>query len=115
MRKSGAGLRFGDNRFYRCSPAPAGFRISEIKYATQSSPAMVCKDLAILGSQIPDRVQPPDPMGYVQALQCPHGQAHVGVLDHSQSAEDLVARAIQQNGSWRNRRAHANKRGPNGA
>src|ERR1700733_7108296 len=48
-------------------------RISEIKHSTQSSPPVVFKDLVIVGSQIPDRVQLPDPVGYVQAF-----NAHTG-------------------------------------
>jgi quinoprotein glucose dehydrogenase len=42
-------------------------RISDIRDATQSSPPVVYRDLVIVGSQVPDRVQLPDPIGYVQA------------------------------------------------
>src|SRR5437773_4768091 len=43
-------------------------RISDIKHVTQSSPPVVYKDLVIMGSQIPDRVQFADPVGQVQAF-----------------------------------------------
>src|SRR4029453_15428454 len=43
-------------------------RISDIRNATQSSPPVVYQDLVIVGSQVPDRVQLPDPIGYVQAF-----------------------------------------------
>jgi glucose dehydrogenase len=48
-------------------------RISDMKHATQSSPPVIYKDLVILGSQVPDRVQMADPVGYVQAF-----DAHTG-------------------------------------
>ena len=38
-------------------------RISDIRHVTQSSPPVVYKDLVIVGSQVPDRVQLPDPVG----------------------------------------------------
>jgi quinoprotein glucose dehydrogenase len=38
-------------------------RISDIRHATQSSPPVIYGDLVIVGSQVPDRVQLPDPMG----------------------------------------------------
>src|SRR5688572_12965846 len=37
-------------------------RLSDIKHATQSSPPVVYRDLVIVGSQVPDRVQLPDPV-----------------------------------------------------
>jgi quinoprotein glucose dehydrogenase len=43
-------------------------RISDITHATQSSPPIVYRNLVIVGSQVPDRVQLPDPVGYVQAF-----------------------------------------------
>jgi quinoprotein glucose dehydrogenase len=49
-------------------------RLSEEKHATQSSPPTVYKDLVIVGSQIPDRVQLPDPVGYVQAFNARSGK-----------------------------------------
>ena len=49
-------------------------RISDITHATQSSPPVVYRDLVIVGSQVPDRVQLPDPMGYVQAFNARTGK-----------------------------------------
>jgi quinoprotein glucose dehydrogenase len=81
-------------------------RISEIKYATQSSPPVVYKDLVIVGSQIPDRVQLPDPMGYVQAFNARTGKRMWAFSIIPQSAKDPGA-GTWQNGSWRNS-GHAN-------
>src|SRR6266436_118091 len=41
---------------------------------TQSSPPLIYNDLVILGSQIPDRVQLPDPVGHVQAFNARTGK-----------------------------------------
>src|SRR5215510_14443501 len=49
-------------------------RISDIKHATQSSPPVIYKNLVIVGSQVPDRVQIADPAGYVQAIDARSGQ-----------------------------------------
>jgi quinoprotein glucose dehydrogenase len=49
-------------------------RVSDIKHYTQSSPPVVYKDLVILGSQIPDRVQIADPVGQVQAFNARTGK-----------------------------------------
>jgi len=49
-------------------------RISDITHVTQSSPPIVYRDLIIVGSQVPDRVQLPDPMGYVQAFNARTGK-----------------------------------------
>jgi quinoprotein glucose dehydrogenase len=49
-------------------------RISDIRHATQSSPPVVYRDLVIVGSQIPDRVQIADPVGYVQAFDARTGK-----------------------------------------
>ena len=81
-------------------------RISEIKYATQSSPPVVYKDLVIVGSQIPDRVQLPDPMGYVQAFNARTGKRTWAFSIIPQSAKDLGA-STWENDSWRNS-GHAN-------
>ena len=54
---------FGDNGVVSLTGLP---RISDVTHATQSSPPAVYKDLVIVGSQVPDRVQLPDPVGYVQ-------------------------------------------------
>jgi quinoprotein glucose dehydrogenase len=81
-------------------------RISEIKYATQSSPPVVYKDLVIVGSQIPDRVQLPDPMGYVQAFNARTGKRMWTFSIIPQSAKDPGA-GTWENDSWRNS-GHAN-------
>ena len=75
-------------------------RISDIKHATQSSPAVVYKDLVILGSQVPDRVQLPDPVGYVQAFHARTGKRAWTFSVIPQSAKDSGADSWE-NGSWR--------------
>ena len=75
-------------------------RISDIKHATQSSPAVVYKDLVILGSQVPDRVQMPDPVGYVQAFHARTGKRAWTFSVIPQSSKDPGAESWE-NGSWR--------------
>ena len=75
-------------------------RISEIKHVTQSSPPQIYKDLVIVGSQIPDRVQLPDPMGYVQAINARTGKRVWTFSVIPQSAKDPGAQTWE-NGSWR--------------
>jgi len=75
-------------------------RISDIKHATQSSPAVVYKDLVILGSQVPDRVQLPDPVGYVQAFHARTGKRAWTFSVIPQSPKDPGAESWE-NGSWR--------------
>jgi len=95
---------FGDNG---AASLTAGLpRISDIKHATQSSPPVVYKDLVIVGSQIPDRVQLPDPMGYVQAFNARTGKRAWSFSVIPQSAKDPGADSWE-NGSWRNS-GHAN-------
>ncbi|MGH9148509.1 MAG: pyrroloquinoline quinone-dependent dehydrogenase [Vicinamibacterales bacterium] len=81
-------------------------RISDITHATQSSPPVVYRDLIIVGSQVPDRVQLPDPMGYVQAFNARTGKRvwHFSVIP--QSPKDAGAETWE-NESWR-RNGHAN-------
>jgi quinoprotein glucose dehydrogenase len=81
-------------------------RISDISHATQSSPPVVYRDLIIVGSQVPDRVQLPDPMGYVQAFNARTGKRvwHFSVIP--QSPGDAGAETWE-NESWR-RNGHAN-------
>ena len=81
-------------------------RISDIKHATQSSAPVVYKDLVIVGSQIPDRVQLPDPMGYVQAFDARTGKRMWAFSIIPQSAKDPGA-STWENNSWRNS-GHAN-------
>src|SRR6266550_2715730 len=75
-------------------------RISDIKHATQRSPAVVYKDLVILGSQVPDRVQQPDPVGYVQAFHARTGKRAWTFSVIPQSPKDPGAESWE-NGSWR--------------
>jgi quinoprotein glucose dehydrogenase len=75
-------------------------RISDIRYATQSSPPVVYKDLLIVGSQIPDRVQLPDPVGYVQAINARTGKRVWTFSVIPQSDKDPGAETWE-NGSWR--------------
>jgi quinoprotein glucose dehydrogenase len=75
-------------------------RIGEIRNVTQSSPPVVYKDLVIVGSQIPDRVQLPDPMGYVQAINARTGKRVWAFSVIPQSAEDPAAKTWE-NESWR--------------
>lgn len=75
-------------------------RIAEIRNVTQSSPPVVYKDLVIVGSQIPDRVQLPDPMGYVQAINARTGKRVWAFSVIPQSAEDPAAKTWE-NESWR--------------
>lgn len=75
-------------------------RVSDITHSTQSSPPVVYRDLIIVGSQVPDRVQLPDPMGYVQAFDARTGRRvwHFSVIP--QSAGDPGAETWE-NGSWK--------------
>jgi quinoprotein glucose dehydrogenase len=75
-------------------------RISDIRHVTQSSPPVVYKDLLIVGSQIPDRVQLADPMGYVQAINARTGKRVWTFSVIPQSEKDAGAQTWE-NGSWR--------------
>ena len=66
-------------------------RISDFKHATQSSPPVVYRDLVIVGSQVPDRVQVPDPVGYVQAFNARTGKRVVDVLRRFRSRRRIPA------------------------
>lgn len=81
-------------------------RITDITHTTQSSPPVVYRDLVIVGSQVPDRVQQADPVGYVQAF---HARTGTRVWTFSvvpQSAADPGAETWEHE-SWR-RNGHAN-------
>jgi quinoprotein glucose dehydrogenase len=67
---------------------------------TQSSPPVIYRDLAIVGSQIPDRVQLPDPVGYVQAISTRTGKRVWTFSVIPQSAQDPGA-STWENESWR--------------
>jgi quinoprotein glucose dehydrogenase len=75
-------------------------RISNIAHATQSSPPVVYRDLVIVGSQIPDRVQLPDPVGYVQAFNARTGARVWTFSVIPQSSKDPGAETWE-NESWR--------------
>jgi quinoprotein glucose dehydrogenase len=81
-------------------------RISDIRNATQSSPPVVYQDLVIVGSQVPDRVQLPDPIGYVQAFNARNGKRVWTYSVIPQSAKDPGAETWE-NESWR-RSGHGN-------
>jgi quinoprotein glucose dehydrogenase len=81
-------------------------RISDIKHATQSSPPVVYRDLVIVGSQVPDRVQAADPVGYVQAFNARTGKRAWTFAVTPQSAKDPGA-DTWLNESWR-KNGHAN-------
>jgi quinoprotein glucose dehydrogenase len=76
-------------------------RISDIRHATQSSPAVVYKDVVILGSQVPDRVQTSDPIGYVQAFNARTGKRMWTFSVIPQSDKDPGA-GTWENDSWKN-------------
>src|SRR6185436_8403148 len=63
-------------------------------------------NLVIVGSQVPDRVQLPDPMGYVQAFDARTGKRVWAFSTIPQSATDPGANTWE-NESWR-RNGHAN-------
>jgi quinoprotein glucose dehydrogenase len=81
-------------------------RVSDITHSTQSSPPVVYRDLIIVGSQVPDRVQLPDPMGYVQAFNARTGRRVWAFSVIPQSPKDPGAETWE-NESWRNN-GHAN-------
>jgi quinoprotein glucose dehydrogenase len=94
---------FGTNGAARLNDLP---RISDNRHATQSSPPVVYRDLVILGSQVPDRVQLPDPIGYVQAFDVRTGKRVWAFSVIPQSSNDPGA-ASWDNESWR-KSGHAN-------
>src|SRR5688572_25300283 len=75
-------------------------RISDILNATQSSPPVVYRDIVIVGSQVPDRVQLPDPVGYVQAFDARTGERVWTFSVIPQSAADPGADTWESQ-SWR--------------
>jgi quinoprotein glucose dehydrogenase len=75
-------------------------RMSDSKPVTQTSPPVVYKDLVFLGSQIADRVQLPDPVGYVQAFNARTGKRVWTFSVIPQSPTDPGAETWE-NESWR--------------
>ncbi|MGH9255231.1 MAG: pyrroloquinoline quinone-dependent dehydrogenase [Vicinamibacterales bacterium] len=88
---------FGNNGAVSLTDLP---RMSDITHATQSSPPVVYQDLVIVGSQVPDRVQTPDPVGYVQAFHARTGRRVWTFSVIPQSAKDPGAETWE-NESWR--------------
>jgi len=64
---------FGNNGWVSLTESLPRVAENSLHY-TQSSPPLIYKDLVILGSQIPDRVQLPDPVGHVQAFSARTGK-----------------------------------------
>jgi quinoprotein glucose dehydrogenase len=95
---------FGDNGAVSLTSGLA--RVSDIRHVTQTSPPTIYRDLVILGSQVPDRVQLPDPVGYVQAFHARTGKRVWTFSTIPQSAKDPGAETWE-NESWRNN-GHAN-------
>src|SRR5436190_1988906 len=93
----------GNNGAVRLNDLP---RISDNSHATQSSPPVVYRDLVIVGSQVPDRVQTSDPVGYVQAFNARTGKRVWAFSVVPQSAKDPGAETWL-NESWR-KSGHAN-------
>ena len=81
-------------------------RISNVTHTTQSSPPVVYRDLVIVGSQVPDRVQQADPVGYVQAFNARTGRRVWTFSAVPQTATDPGSETWE-NESWR-RNGHAN-------
>jgi quinoprotein glucose dehydrogenase len=95
---------FGDNGVVSLTEGLS--RITEIRDVAQSSPPVVYKDLIIVGSQIPDDIQMPDPVGYVQAIDARTGKRVWTFSVIPQSAKDAGANTWD-NQSWRTS-GHAN-------
>jgi quinoprotein glucose dehydrogenase len=89
---------FGDNGMVSLTNGLT--RVSDISHVSQSSPPTVYKDLIIVGSQIPDRVQLPDPVGYVQAFSARTGKRVWSFSVIPQSPKDAGA-GTWENESWR--------------
>src|SRR5437867_1235197 len=81
-------------------------RMSDVTHVTQSSPPVVYRDLVIVGSQVPDRVQMSYPVGYVQAFNARTGARVWAFSVIPQSAKDPGAETWE-NESWR-KSGHAN-------
>src|SRR5262245_13167021 len=88
---------FGTNGWVPLTDLP---RIKDITHFTQSSPPVVYKDLVIMGSQVPDRVQLPDPLGQVQAINARTGKREWVCSVIPQSSKDPGAESWEKE-SWR--------------
>src|SRR4029077_892530 len=94
---------FGNNGEVSLTDFP---RLSDISHAPQTPPRVVCKDLVIVASQSRDRVQLPDPVGYVQAFNARTGKRAWTFSVTPQSSKDPGA-DTWLNESWR-KNGHAN-------
>lgn len=81
-------------------------RIAEPTHATQSSPPIIYKDLVIMGSQVPDRVQSSDPVGQVQAFNARTGKREWVYSVIPQSSNDPGAETWEKE-SWQ-KNGHGN-------
>ena len=88
---------FGDNGAVSLTGLP---RMGDITHMSQSSPPVVYRNLVIVGSQVPDRVQLPDPVGYVQAIDARTGKRVWTFSVIPQSPKDPGAETWE-NESWR--------------
>jgi len=75
-------------------------RMGDPTHYTQSSPPVIYKDLVIMGSQIPDRVQIANPVGMVQAINARTGKRAWTFSIVPQSSNDPGAETWE-NESWR--------------
>jgi quinoprotein glucose dehydrogenase len=76
-------------------------RVSDFTHVTQSSPPIIYKDLVIMGSQVPDRVQAADPVGQVQAINARTGKREWVFSVIPQSERDAGAKTWEDE-SWKN-------------
>jgi quinoprotein glucose dehydrogenase len=81
-------------------------RMGDPAHYTQSSPPVIYKDLVIMGSQIPDRVQIANPVGQVQAFNARTGKRAWVYSVIPQSSKDAGAETWE-NESW-SRTGHGN-------
>jgi quinoprotein glucose dehydrogenase len=81
-------------------------RMGDIRHMSQSSPPVVYRNLVIVGSQVPDRVQLPDPLGWVQAFDARTGR-RVWAFSTTPQSDKEAGAETWENGSWR-ANGHAN-------
>ena len=74
-------------------------RVEDIAHVSQSSPPVIYNDLVIVGSQIPDRVQIPYPIGYVQAFDANTGE-RVWTFSVIPESADAPGADTWENDSW---------------
>ena len=69
-------------------------RMGDLTHMSQSSPPVVYRNLVIVGSQVPDRVQLPDPLGWVQAFDARTGRRVWAFSDDSAVGEGCGRRDV---------------------